>query len=123
MSSNNSPFDQSSVQGPPLSGVTSSELLGVYEHSGIGMEFIPPAASMKRTREHEARRSKQQLETWKEISSQSDSQRIPKSSLRKACQYENSRAFSDSLVTWSVFFVLASLAGIIGGLAITHFAF
>jgi hypothetical protein len=122
--SNNLPLDHRLLQeGPPLSTpLTSADILGIYDNPAIGQEFKPPSASLKRSKEHEIRRAQLQMENWKEISSLSESERIPKSSLTKACQYETRRVYSDSIVTWSVFFVLASLAGIIGGLAITHLA-
>lgn len=117
--SNNPPFENGyAQQGPPLS--SNLDRLGVYDSDSIGREFIPPQNATTLSREHADRHSKLVMDTWKEQLSLSESQRIPKSSLQKSCQYDTQKAQSDMIVTWVVFFVLASLAGIIGGLAITH---
>ncbi len=97
-----------------------TEILDAYDTTSYGHEFLMPQTAVARTKEAEERRSRAQMDAWKEKSSFAQSQRIPKSSLAKACHYETRRVFSESIVTWSVFFVLASIAGVIGGLALTH---
>lgn len=71
-------------------------------------------------RENEARRSRMTVENWKEISALSDSQRIPKSSLKKMCRYDSQRVSSQSMVTVCVYVVMAIIAGVFVALLIQY---
>ena len=122
MSEKASASEQFIFKPPAPVDLSGAVILGRYDHPSIGNEFAAKHEYERDLVEHQMRRSKLQVENWKEKASLSDSQRIPKSSLKKSCQYETKRANCDAMVTWSVFFIIASLAGIMGGLAISHFA-
>jgi hypothetical protein len=86
--------------------------LSSYDSDTIGREFatLAPCGPEERRR-IEARRNALLVQEWKE--SFSDSQRVPKAALRNMCEFETARAYSESLITWSVTIVLAALAGVI----------
>jgi hypothetical protein len=96
------------------------DALAQYDHSTIGREFMSNGPSLSQKREHEERRSQLLIEGWK--NTLTDSQRIPKSSLRRACDYDNYCALSQSLLTIAVYVISACLAGIMLAFIIKNLA-
>ncbi len=96
----------------PNTGATFDPLVA-YDSESIGKEFSTSGRHQSQIREHEARRSKLAVSSWKESISLVDSQRIPKSSLKGMCDYDTHRANVHSVVSLTVFVVLASVAGIV----------
>ncbi len=97
----------------PSSKAGTYDPLVTYDTESIGKEFSTSGRIQTQSREHEARRSMLAVNSWKETLSLSDSQRIPKSSLKNMCNYDTHRANVHSVVSVTVFVVLASIAGVV----------
>jgi hypothetical protein len=96
------------------------DALAQYDHSTIGREFLTHGPSISQKREHEERRSQLLIESWK--STLTDSQRIPKSSLRRSCDYDTYCAVSQSLLTIAVYVISTCIAGIMLAFIIKNLA-
>ena len=101
----------------------SIDRLSTYDNTSIGREFTASAPSIAQAREHEARRSELVVSAWKESLSMTDSQRIPKSNLKRTCQFQTKYAQSHSIVTWAVYAVSACVAGVVITILIRHLNF
>lgn len=95
--------------------------LVAYDSGAIGQEFRATHTTRNEERKrHESRRAQLAMDNWKEISSLSESQRIPKAAMRRTCEFETTRVYSQSMITWCVFVLLACMAGVLVALIIQH---
>lgn len=98
--------------------------LAAYDSETIGREFASVGSvSPDQARAHQRRRDEIAMSNWKQVSAMSDSQRIPKSSLKNTCNFDTKRASTESFMTWSVFVSLAAIAGMICAMVIRQLSF
>jgi len=94
------------------------DALSAFDHESIGREFVSVGPTVSQKREKEERRSQLLVESWK--STITDSQRIPKSSLRNTCKYDTQKAASQSMITICVYVISACAAGVVIALLIKN---
>jgi hypothetical protein len=85
--------------------------LSTFDNQRIGREFVPLQPTLKDRREHDQRKSQLTVNAWKEMLSLTDSQRMQKSSLKRACEFETHSIFAQSAITILVYVLCTCCAG------------